>query len=773
MIGLLNGKSIALFPQVTYTRAGGVTELQPQAAEDGSLVFDWKMHHATAIEMHIAFERPVYLTALALTLGDGCEIEQAEMLDEHGACIGKATIKGGKLTADPCARGKSFTLRIIPTLTDLILGAPQLYGATLEDTALYPSPKSVKWLEGRLKREMLSQIKADADPDSIFAASYFAELAQKRWNLPTTAGQGFEIFCDRALPQDGYCLFVTADGAKLCASTRLGLLYGIERLFELEKDGLLPCCEIKDAPHKEMRGVHFYLPRSSEITFTKSLIKSILIPFHYNQLYIEIAGGMRFDSHPEISEAWLEGNRRAKNGEIPPFPHGAVAGGTLLEKSEVRELCDFARELGFELIPEVQSFGHVQYITYAHPEIAEIDPEQENKTTDAREADVPPSLFYKHSYCPQNEKSYAIIHDLIDEIVEVVRPQRFVHCGHDEIYQLGLCPKCKNVPRDVLYEMHVRDLHDYLAIKGLRMMLWADMVQPVSKYQCYPALDRLPRDIVWLDFIWYFHTEKDIEQNLLDKDYRVMIGNLYSSHFPRFEKRIKPLLGGEVSFWALTKEASIAREGKFYDLMYTAEMLWSDGYCEQARNAYATTIAKRLPQLRANLREEPSFQVQNTLDFKKEKEMPFYNETKGAFLRNSLTIPANQCADGLRFIHTTLYRERRIAWKELVKIGSYTVLYEDGTKIEIPVTYDGNVRCFKYRFGEPLQGGYYRHEGYVCAWDSDPIDGGYTPDGTPITLYALNWHNPHPDKKIRSVVCREHADSAAGLLLCDVSILKV
>ena len=64
----------------------------------------------------------------------------------------------------------------------------------------------------------------------------------------------------------------------------------------------------------------------------------MLIPVHYNQIFIEFAGGMRFDSHPEISKGWLEGNRRAKRGEIPPFPHGSVADGELLEKDEVELL---------------------------------------------------------------------------------------------------------------------------------------------------------------------------------------------------------------------------------------------------------------------------------------------------------------------------------------------------------------------------------------------------------------------------------------------------
>ncbi|MBQ8341951.1 MAG: family 20 glycosylhydrolase, partial [Clostridia bacterium] len=641
-------------------------------------------------------------------------------------------------------------------------------------TSLYPSPAFYTAQEGSLKVEQLIGVQTDGHVDCLFAATYFAERAKACFALSVTEGNGFLITHDHSLPADAYHLEITPTGAALRASTRLGLLYGIERLGELAQNGILPCCVIDDAPYKPMRGVHLYLPNRAEIPFFKALLKSVLIPFHYNQVFLEFAGGMRFDRHPEISEGWLEGNRRAKNGEIPPFPHGAVAAGELLEKEEVRELCDFVRELGFELIPEVQSFGHVQYITYAHPDIAEIDPEQESKITDARDADIPPSLFYKHSYCPQNKKSYEIIHDIIDEIVEVARPQHFVHCGHDEIYQIGLCPKCKNVPHDRLYEMHVRDLHDYLAAKGLGMMLWADMVQPVTKYQCYPALERLPRDIVWLDFVWYFHLDKDIEENLLEKDYRVMMGNLYSSHYPRYESRAAKdgMLGGQVSFWTYTNERCVAREGKFYDLMYTAEMLWSKSYDERARLAVANRIATRLPQVRARLREQSLLIAKNALNISKDENMLFLGENKGLLLSNSAEIFVGKKANGLRFTHTTLYREKRIAWNELVQIGTYFLTYGDGSTAEIPVTYDGNVRCYKYRFGEPLKDKYYRHEGYVCTWESDPVDGGHTADGAPITLYALTWRNPHPEKVITSVRCAEHADSAAGLLLCGIDVMQ-
>ncbi|MBE6701874.1 MAG: hypothetical protein E7585_00460 [Ruminococcaceae bacterium] len=770
-IGQLNSSEIGLFPKMTYTRIGGAIPLPPDNEENGTLCWTWKKHHATGIELHFTFDTAVYLATLTLHIAGAPE--RATLFNENGVCIGSWQPQAAShlLEITAAARGSAFCLRIIPTMADLTIDTIALYGAAGEEVTLFPSPSRVDWSAGSLPRNAVYAVTCEQDADCLIAADFFAQRAHNRWGAKINAGNGLTIQKDFSLPFDGYTLKITENGAFLAASTRVALLYGIERLFELERAGAIPCCHIQDAPYKEMRGVHMYLPHRSQLPFTKSLIKNILLPYHYNQIFLEFAGGMRFDSHPEISEGWLRGNALAKAGKIPPFPHGAVADGELLEKNEVSELCDFIHALGIEVIPEVQSFGHVQYITYAHPEIAEIDPDTAKAATDERHEDLPPSLFYKHSYCPQNPKSYEIIHDLIDEIVEVAKPKRFVHMGHDEIYQLGLCPKCKELSPDKLYEADVLDLHAYLAQKGLRMMLWADMVQPVSKYRCYPCLERLPKDIIWLDFIWYFHLDKDIEENLLTNGNTIMIGNLYSSHFPRFEKRAAPsaVLGGEVSFWAKTDEESIAREGKFYDLLYTAEMLWSKSYCERLRPFYESEIAMRLPELRAALRNQPRATVRESIPLPLE---PVCDGLSALPARKSVVLPLNRKANGLRFTHTTLYREKRIAWRDLTRIGSYTVEYEDGSKVEIPITYDGNVRCYRYRFGEPLQGEYYRHEGYVCAWQADPVVCGRTADGTPITLYALDWKNPHPQKKITAVLCQENAESAAGLLLCELDTLQ-
>jgi hypothetical protein len=129
----------------------------------------------------------------------------------------------------------------------------------------------------------------------------------------------------------------------------------------------------------------------------------------------------------------------------------------------------------------------------------------------------------------------------------------------------------------VLLARHINRLYDYLKQKGLGTIMWSDMLQPCTKYQTANAANLIPKDILCLDFIWYFHFDKDLENNLLSLGFRVAVGNLYSSHYPRYRQRMMQdgMVGGQVSMWALTKEANFGRRGKIFDLTYTAQMLWN------------------------------------------------------------------------------------------------------------------------------------------------------------------------------------------------------
>jgi len=792
-IGILNAPNSGVAFTLTTTRAGGRIALPSEA--DDRLFWSWPKTVLSPVELHYEFAREVFLSLVRLPLRSGSAVTAAEIFsEENGAlrCIGAqrapegSTITGTvEITA--ARHVKRIVIRLTPALRALDLDEVQLVGAPFDEPVLYPTPASLTWKGGALPLSALACAASDGHADSDFALGYLRERLAEQWGIHAADGaSAVQIAHDDSIAADGYRLSITADSVNMSASTRLGLLYAAERIIELigesGLDGAIPACEIDDAPYKEMRGFHFGMPSRENMPYMKRLIKTILIPYHYNQLIIEFAGCMRYDSHPEIGEAWLDGNRRARAGEIPTFPHGTQdADGELLEKDEVRDFCDYARELGFELIPEVQSMGHVQYITLAHPDIAETDESVTEKKLDTRDADQPPSTFYKHSYCPQNEKSYKIIFDLIDEIVDVVRPPRFVHMGHDEIYQIGLCPKCKGIPHDVLYEKHVTAMHDYLAKKGLRMMIWADMLQPTEKkYKTFPAVTRLPRDIVLLDFIWYFHFDLDMEDNLLPYGYKVMMGNLYSSHYPRYETRAakENMIGGQVSTWCLTNDYTLAKKGKQYDLLYTAEMLWSPAYTADAREVYARILAARIPELRRRTRgEAPAAYAWKSVPLgAPSPAVPAALRTfcPGTLLPagESVTIPVNAAAKALRIAHTALWPERRVAWQPLYSAGTYTIRYADGAEESIPVEYAGNLRCYKERWGAPLPEQYYRHQGYIATWAVDPVLQEKAENGSDVTVLALTWTNPHPEKEIREIVCTEDPASAAGLAICGVEIAE-
>ena len=209
-------------------------------------------------------------------------------------------------------------------------------------------------------------------------------------------------------------------------------------------------------------------------------------------------------------------------------------------------------------------------------------------------------------------------------------------------------------------------------------------------------------------------------------------------------------------------------------------MLWSAAYREDAREAYAHILADRIPILRDRIRglgdiareyrmldqPETAGRVPSAL-----REACMIMERNPCLLSAPVTVHIHEQADALRFLHTTLREEKRIAWEPLTVVGTYTVQYSDGTEEVIPVEYDGNIRCWRDRFASPKPAQYYRHQGYVCTWTTDPVLCSHTEYGENVIVMGFEWKNPYPDKRIETVVCRETETSAAGLVLCGVDMV--
>lgn len=660
--------------------------------------------------------------------------------------------------------GEDVVIRLRGMLSDIKLDTPMLFGFLPDDEKplTIPCVKQLALGEGQIK---IGDV-FGAGEDGAFAAAFLIDGLTERYDFkPEEDGACVTLVINPEYESEQYSLDARADEITVVGGSRLSLLWGACRVIELFDGMTLPEIHIEDRPDVPMRGFHMGLPRKDRIEFAKRLFKYVLLPLGYNHVIVEFNGAMKFDRHPEIGEKWLEADRLWREGKQSRIQHGDMgADGTLLEKEDVRELLSALEELGIEVIPEVQSFGHVQYLTYAHPEIAEVPPKTEDEV-DEREQDALPVNFCAHAYCPSREDSMRYIKDIIDEIVEVARPRRYVHIGHDEIYQVGSCPICAAKGKAQVYVDHITELYNYMKEKGLGIMIWSDMLHPTTtpySAETAAARDMLPKDVVLLDFTWYFKPEIDIEEDLVGYGYEIMIGNFYSSHYTRFSKRIATpeMIGGEVSTWTAVSEEAFADNGKFFDLVYSAEMLWNAySYDERNRTALTALIAGCiLPEMRDLLHGRADMLVKCDIE---------NAEVVGVFDGDCdrvpeelshlyLTAPTGKLEVGERydrlvFEHTTVNSAPRIAWKPLYRVGGYTVTYEDGTSEVIPVEYAGGIMHWKTMYATPMPQMYYRHQGYVGTWYADPVFEDRTTAGEPILLLGQVWDNPHPEKVIASI----------------------
>lgn len=730
-----------------------VKEGDPLSGE--AVTFSWETVRDSAVEMQITLPKTCFIDRAVVTLGKQSAVTEiavmhnATVLYRHAAETGR-TITSSVLELQAGVVADGLSLVFVSDFADLAISSVTLYGAVEDGVDLFPTPAAVTRGDGALPLSRLRTYSFDS-PDARRGGEIFAEKLKERFGAslqPSEEDGELSIVTNAAIAENGYRLSVSEKGVCLSASDLRGFVYGAETLFKLVTSDGIPAVEIDDLPRMPFRGVHLFVPSEENMAFARRLVKYLLSPMGYNVVIMEIAGtGMQFSSHPEIWQTVGEVMEKERAGLMPPFPHGSVADGKAPTKESVRDFVAYIRSFGIDVIPEVQSLGHVQFMTYLYPEIAEVSEEQTRRSVDTRMEDALPADLYPHCYCPSNEKSYEILFDLLDEIIEVFEPREYVHMGHDEVYQIGVCPICKDKDPAELFAADVNRIYDYLKARGYRMMIWGDMLQPVTKYKTPRAIHLIPKDIVLLDFIWYFHLDKDIEDNLLGEGFSVIFGNVYSSHFPRYESRIVKdgILGAQTSAWVPTSEKALQQEGKLYDFLVTGQMFWSSDYAHEYTLVYDRMIRSRMPSLREDLRamrypsRMPSAAYETILR----------NPVSSLIGRRESAAPVTECYDSLIFTHTLLYPRARLPWTKQEVPGKYRLTYHDGTTEEIPLRNGGNIGYCGVRPHEPYHHRLYRHNGYAAVYETD-TEILARADGTPVTVYR--YEHPLPKGKTLTLV---------------------
>ena len=675
---------------------------------------------------------------------------------------------------------------------------------------IYPCPQWAEFGSGQLRLDP-AKIALWADSACHGAAALTTGRLRALGIEPTTADSpdGAAIVLglspegerlEPPLPAEGYILKVSPQTAVVTGADASGCLYGASALCQLLRrlDGALavPLVQVRDWPAKPMRGVHIYMPGRAEIPFFKDLL-AWLASLRYNMLFLEVGGGMRYDRHPEVNEAWQRFCREARAfpggpqalQQSQPYPkdstHTELADGSFLEKSEVSDIIAFAKSVGIEVVPELQSLSHAYYMVMAHPEIAERpwDP-------------------YPDTYCPSNPRSYELYFDLVDEVLEVFRP-RMLHIGHDEAYTFGICDRCRHKSGAELLAGDLNKIHDYLAARGVRTVLWGDKLQNIiiggvnhggrarrsewvergmdhTMLETYQAVDFVPKDMLIMD--WYWSLDPLSERFFHRKGFDVIFGNFGNNFAPatfsRWPERSagEHITGAEVSTWCDVSQYALGHNLALFNMLVSANMLWWQNYSDRDRadtlaavaalqSSAAESLGDRVPSLHSDQylpvplsgagNYTETALVGATGNWTEACPVPFTVATAAVQVRSgaelSQAIAIGRQATGIAFLHYCLcQRQPRPTWgyadpdqpDDYNLLGRYLITYTDGSTDEVDIRYGDNIARPNLRYGED--------EASSCFW-AVPAWEGYDRANAPVTLWATEWANPSPEKEIQDI----------------------
>ncbi len=407
---------------------------------------------------------------------------------------------------------------------------------------------------------------------------------------------------------DGYVLTVTDKKITIYAENARGAFYGFLSLRERGLNGLGKGI-IYSYPRLSFRMLKLYLPSRANIPFLKKFVDMCAF-YGYNTMMFEVGGAMEFKSHPEVNEGWLAYRQEASEGinnpdKYPHFPfadkraaethdknsiHCENGGGDILTQDEVRDIVEYCKSRYMEVIPEMPSFTHSDYLLTRHRELAEWKED-----------------LYPDTYCPSNPKTYELLFDLLEEVIAVFNPRR-LNIGHDEVMALScqLCDDCKQEALDKLYYNDIMKIYQFLKERNVKTLMWCeqllecvfkdgtmsggtghDMISHATgeflkyKDQIYHIRDILPKDIEMLNWFWSIAEQYDAP--LLDRGFTMYFCNFDPLRVKNIVKRLDAGVGGiGISNWSKVDERHLHRNGIYLDMVLSAMIMWNQNYDESA-----------------------------------------------------------------------------------------------------------------------------------------------------------------------------------------------
>ncbi len=331
-------------------------------------------------------------------------------------------------------------------------------------------------------------------------------------------------------PQSSYNISIEKDNITIYSDTSTGHLWAIQTLRQLlhNYNHQFPSMEINDEPAMAYRGLLIDLSRRKVPTL-KTLLAIVdnMSYIKLNMLQLQIEHTFLFSSHPKIG----------KNcGSLTP--------------DEIITLDEHCKKRGVELVPMLQSFGHMRNILML------------DEYRDLSEDDK-----LQWSLCPTDPRSIEFLDSLYNEFLPCFS-SKFINIGCDETIDLGRkngrsYDECKRIGQGRVYLNFLLDIHKLISSKyDKQIMCWGDILLH------YPELiSEVPSDMILLNWDYFWKDDFESVKTFADSNIKQIIcpgTNSWNTLFPRIDMGWKNV-------------ANFTRDGKSVHAMGMLNTDWGDG----------------------------------------------------------------------------------------------------------------------------------------------------------------------------------------------------
>ena len=366
---------------------------------------------------------------------------------------------------------------------------------------IIPQPVSIQINEGSFLLDANTTIQYKASNKELKAAADFFLAYVKSIcgypllvNTPKKKQILFQLTKLDNIGAEGYQLDVTASAITVKASTKAGIVYGMQTIFQLlpairtNAVVQIPCMAVTDYPRFKWRGMMLDVSRHF---FSPDMVKeyiNLMASYKMNVFHWHLVDGagwrLEIKKYPKLTQqaAWrVDDTDKPWNWAEVQFnaDKNKASYGGYYTQVQVKEIVAYAQQRNITIVPEIEMPGHSEAVMAAYPELS-CNP----VVTFANNGN-----FYiskaAGNYCAGNDSAFVFLQNVLTEVMDIF-PSKYIHVGGDEVDKISWkkCERCqariklnglKN--EEELQSYFIKRIEKFIVSKNKKMIGWDEILE--------------------------------------------------------------------------------------------------------------------------------------------------------------------------------------------------------------------------------------------------------------------------------------------------------